>query len=171
MLKGQDIVVLATMLGQEGAPPTIAELSSRALLSVATTHRSLGRLMEAGIVSTGRSVQLAQADEFFGHALRYVFPAQLKGETRGVPTAWSAPPLRERLAGSSESGLVWAHPLGEARGGELVPLHPCVPDMALRDRVLYERLALIDALRAGDARIRELARSELQERFVAMPPR
>jgi hypothetical protein len=167
MFKGQDIVVLAAMLGHQGVPPTIAELAERLSLDVATIHRSLARLAEAGLVSNDREVQLAQADEFFGTALRYVFPPRMKGETRGVPTAWAATPLREQLTATGESPLVWAHPLGEVRGIEIEPLHPRVPQVALRDRDLYERFALIDALRAGDARVRDLARRELQKHVAA----
>ena len=36
-----------------------------------------------------------------------------------------------------------------------------MPNAALRNYQLYERLALVDALRAGDARVRKLARDEL----------
>ncbi len=40
-----------------------------------------------------------------------------------------------------------------------------MPEAALRNAQLHERLALIDALRAGDARVRQLARDELMQRL------
>jgi hypothetical protein len=56
---------------------------------------------------------------------------------------------------------VWPHPTGNRRGIALKPLHPVVPVLALRDEKLWERLALVDAIRAGDARIRRLAETAL----------
>ena len=47
------------------------------------------------------------------------------------------------------------------RGIELEPLHPAVPEVARRNPALGERLALLDALRLGDARVRTLARDAL----------
>jgi DNA-binding transcriptional ArsR family regulator len=155
------------LLGRRGSAPTLPELSKSLELGLGTLHRSLGRLREAGLVSPNREGQLAQADEFFSHALRYVFPPRMRGETRGVPTIWAAPPLNGFIASGSGPTLVWAHSLGEARGIELEPLHPRVPDIALRDSELHQRFALLDALRAGDARARDLARGELQKLFVA----
>ena len=43
----------------------------------------------------------------------------------------------------------------------LKPLHPTVPGLALGDDALWQRLALVDAIRAGDARIRCLAEEAL----------
>jgi hypothetical protein len=169
VVKGQDIVVLLALLGRpSGPPPTLPELAKELSLGVGPIHRSLGRLEEAALVSPDRQVRLAQAEEFFSHALPYLYPPQMRGETRGIPTAWAAPPLSERLADSAAPPPVWAHPLGEVRGIEMEPLHHIVPEAALRSEELYERLALVDALRAGDARIRELARDELRRYFSAI---
>ena len=44
----------------------------------------------------------------------------------------------------------------------MLPLHPCVPGAALRDALLYELLALFDALRVGRARERGMAATRLQ---------
>ena len=56
---------------------------------------------------------LAQADEFLAHGLRYVFPARFKGESRGVPTAWAAPPLQALLTATDAPAPVWPHPAAE----------------------------------------------------------
>jgi len=45
------------------------------------------------------------------------------------------------------------------------PLHKNVPQAALEDAKLYELLALVDALRDGRARERELAGHELKRRL------
>jgi hypothetical protein len=49
------------------------------------------------------------------------------------------------------------------------PLHKNVPKAALADPRLYELLALVDALRDGKARERELAARELSKRLEASP--
>jgi hypothetical protein len=48
------------------------------------------------------------------------------------------------------------------RGIALTPLYKTVPEAAKRDSLLYERLALIDAIRDGRARERNLAEKELK---------
>jgi hypothetical protein len=166
-VKGQDVVVLSAMLGMADSQKTLPALSETLHLSLATIHRSVKRLQAAGLLDGDRDVRLAQADEFFAHALQYLFPPRFGGESRGVPTAWAAPPLRDELTTTDGPLPVWAHPNGESRGIALEPLHEVVPDLASRDAELYERLALVDALRIGDARIRNLAIDELRRRYGA----
>jgi DNA-binding transcriptional ArsR family regulator len=167
MLKGQDMLVLAALLGREGPPATYRELGSRLGLSPSAVHRSVHALRDAQLVDESQHPQLAQVDEFLTHSVRYVFPPRMRGEVRGIATAWAAPPLRDLLAETGGIPPVWADPQGDVRGIDFEPLHPSAPEIARRDRVLGERLALIDALRLNDARIRELARSELHKHFRA----
>jgi Winged helix-turn-helix DNA-binding len=166
-MKGQDVVVLSALLGITDSQKTLPALSETLHLSVATVHRSMKRLQAAGLLDEDRNVRLAQADEFFTHALQYLFPPRFHGESRGVPTAWAAPPLRDELTTAEGPPSVWPHPEGGSRGIALDPLHEVVPDLALRDAELYERLALVDALRIGDARIRNLALDGLRGRYHA----
>lgn len=86
------------------------------------------------------------------------------GLTRGLPTAHAAPPLRDQFAASDEPPPVWADPEGTVRGQELEPLYRSVPKAARADKELYELLALVDAVRSGRARERELAVKELRTR-------
>ena len=96
------------------------------------------------------------------------------GETRGIPTAWSASPLAGELAPTSELPPVWPDPMGDVKGIALQPLHHSAPEIARRDPALAERLALVDALRLGDARVRGLAakllRRRLPDRAVTRAP-
>jgi hypothetical protein len=43
---------------------------------------------------------------------------------------------------------------------------PAAPDISFRDPSLYRLLALVDALRMGDAREREIARALIAESMV-----
>lgn len=169
MLKGQDVVVLLRLLDL-GDSFTVRELADAIGLDVAGTHRALRRLAEAGLYDAGRHrAPASPAEEFLVHALKYLFPAKRGGESRGVPTAWAAPPLSSELAETSELPPVWPHPHGTIRGIALEALHPTVPDLALRDEVMARRLALVDAIRAGDARVRRLAADRLSAELGARP--
>jgi hypothetical protein len=169
VLKGQDVVVLLRLLDL-GDSFTVRELGDAIGLDVAGTHRALGRLAEAGLYDAGRHrAPVAAAEEFLVHGLKYLFPARRGGESRGVPTGWAAPPLSSELAGTRELPPVWPHPRGTMRGIALEPLHPTVPDLALRDDAMARRLALVDAIRGGDARVRRLAEDRLSAELNLRP--
>lgn len=162
MLRGQDIVLLVRLLRM---PPswTVRELSDGLELGVGPVHRSLNRLVEAGLYDPHRKrVVVGAAEEFLLHGMRYVFPARPQGEVRGHLTAWAASPLRELLVDESPLPPVWPASDGRVRGLALEPLHPSALPAARADRVTGERLALLDALRAGDARVRGLAAEQLR---------
>jgi len=169
MLKGQDVVLLLRLIGdpQIGSTQRLADATG---LSLATAHRALHRLANAGLYDARRRrVPEAAAEEFLVHAVKYLFPAVRGSETRGVPAAWAAPPLLSEIA---DDGLppVWPHPSGPRRGIALEPLHPTVPELALSDDELGQRLALVDAIRAGDARIRRLAEEALVNNLRSAAP-
>lgn len=99
------------------------------------------------------------------HGAAYFFPA-VRGEvTVGFPTANGAEPLKSKLMPDGELPPVWPHPEGPTRGNTLLPLYPKLPLAAQADPALYALLALFDALRIGQAREREIARSLLEERL------
>lgn len=169
VLKGQDIVVLVQLLS---ASPgwTIRELGDDLGLAPGPVHRSLGRLADAGLYDPGRRrVITGAAEEFLIHGLRYVFPGRPQGEVRGVPTAWAAPPLRELLASSDPLPPVWPTPDGTVRGLALEPLHPGAILAARKSPLTGERHALLDAIRAGDARTRGIAADQLRLRLDPTP--
>ena len=60
---------------------------------------------------------------------------------------------------------MWAHPERTSRGQSLLPLHEMLPLGAIDDPKLYELLALLNALRIGPAREREMAKKLLKERL------
>lgn len=166
MLKGEDIVLLLA-LTDEAPGWTVRSLERDTTVPRSVVQRSLVRLEQAGLLDPRRrAVNLSQTEEFLIHGLKYVFPASLGGESRGVPAAWGARPLREKLAtGEDDRPPVWPSGLGSARGPALEPLHSSVVSASERDSVLGEQLALVDALRVGDARIRGLAAELLVERL------
>lgn len=166
MLKSQDIVVLLKVAGRPEW--TIASVADELGLARSAVHRSVERSIEAHLMSGHRrDVNANAVEELLVHASRYLFPARLGGPARGLPTAWSAPPLARLLADVDQDALVWADAEGTSRGIALEPLHSSVPAAAGADAVLHERLALVDALRAGGPRIRREATAALHEHLSA----
>lgn len=164
MLKGQDVVVLLALVGRDDF--AVRGLAEAVGGDTAGVHRSLGRLADVGIYEKGRSrVSTSRAEEFLLHALSYVCPPRLGPVTRGVPTAWAAPPLAAAFASSDELPPVWPDPHGAVRGSGFEPLHPTALSAASKDDAMYERLALADALRGGDRRARNLAAELMKERL------
>ena len=60
---------------------------------------------------------------------------------------------------------VWPFEQGSRRGYAFSPLYKKVLQAALKDHEVYELLALVDALRDGGTRERELARREPSARL------
>jgi len=167
MLKGEDVVVLLKLDG-ETADWTVRSLEADLAIARSVVQRSLVRLGEAGLFDAPRRrVNATQAEEFLVHAVKYVFPAVLGGETRGIPTAWAAAPLAGELAPPTDLPPVWPDAQGRDRGVALEPLHHSAPEIARRDPALGQRLALVDALRLGDARVRGLAAERLRARLAS----
>lgn len=81
--------------------------------------------------------------------------------TRGMPTAYAAPPLSDLIHAGLDPIPVWPDAEGEVRGELFKPLFRFAPAAARADSKLYECLSLIDALRGGRARERNLAKEHL----------
>jgi hypothetical protein len=108
---------------------------------------------------------ISALEEFLIHGLKYVFPAEHGEVTRGIPTSYAAEPLKSEIAPSSDLPPVWPWHEGDTRGVGLEPLYKSVPHAALRDPALYQLLALVDAIRDGRARERNLAVRDLVHRL------
>ena len=90
------------------------------------------------------------------------YAAAVRGrQARGMPTAYAAPPLSDLIHASLDPIPVWPDAHGEARGESFQPLYPSAPAASRADPTLYQCLCLIDALRGGRARERNLAAEHL----------
>ena len=161
-LLSQDVVVLAKLVAYGGDRPSMAQVAGDLSLSASQVHASLKRLERSRLLDaqTGRPL-LKAVEEFLLHAVKYVFPAQRGEPTRGLPTAHAAAPLRAQIVSAGELPPVWPDPDGDVRGTSFEPLHRAVPDAARKDRRLHELLALVDAVRDGRVRERQLAEKAL----------
>lgn len=163
-MKPQDLVVAAKLLSSENGI-SFAALAQSLGLSVSEAHACVRRLEKCGLVDAStRTVRRRALLEFVVHGLKYVFPPEWKPLTRGVPTSYAAPPLRDAFA-VGDHPPVWPFPEGTVRGEGLAPLYRSVPFASIRDPNLHEWLALFDAVRAGRGRERKLAADELTRRL------
>jgi hypothetical protein len=167
-LKPQDVAVaLKLSLYVEKRPP-IAAIAGDLFLSPSEVHAALGRLHSARLLH-GPELHdrpiLPSLEEFLLHGVKYAFPAEHGMLTRGLPTSVAAPPLDRKFVRDDEPPPVWPMPEGGCRGLAFKPLYKGAPRAALRDPLLYELLALLDAIRDGRARERKLAEQELCKRL------
>jgi hypothetical protein len=171
MLKPQDVLVLLKLACVPAGTWTFASIAHELGLSPSAVHRSLERADKAGLYQAKRkTLNVGALLEFLLHGARFVFPAEIRGEARGLPTAWAAPPLSSVLVSSGKNPPVWPDAGGRVRGIAIEPLRPVVPDAVRRDPRLGELLALLDSIRLGDARERGLAGELLEQKIVAGGP-
>ena len=159
--KPQDVVV-ALKLALEDSFSSYAELGQALGLSASEVHAAVRRLADARLVDPDtKQVKREALRNFLVHGVPYAFPATPKEVTRGMPTAWAAPAMAEKISSSDQIPPVWPDPQGQVQGAAVQPLYASVPGAARRDPELYRILALVDALRIGRARERALAEKEI----------
>ncbi len=168
-LKPQDVVTAVQLaLGRAETAMSFARLGESLVMSASEAHAAVQRGVLCGLVArefgelqTNRSALM----ELLVHGIRHVFPPIFGPVARGVRTGAYVQALAEHFPKDDGALIVWPDPEGLDRGVSLCPLYPTVPVAARRDPRLHEALALVDAVRAGNARERELAIGLLQEKF------
>ena len=100
----QDVLVLAKLVSYAERRPPMAQVAADLGLSPSQVHASLKRLERSRLIAPSTNEpQLRAVEEFLLHGVKYAFPA-LRGEaTRGIPTSYAAPPLRDVIAGGGAS--------------------------------------------------------------------
>jgi hypothetical protein len=170
-LKPQDVVVALKLTGYPSGRPSISVVAAALSLSPSEVHGAIQRLRSSKLLhgpALKDKPNISGLKEFLVHGLKYAFPARHGEVTRGVPTSYAAEPLKSEIAMSSDLPPVWPWPNGDTRGVGLQPLYKTVPQAALRDPALYQLLALIDAIRDGRARERNLAERDLVDRLKSV---
>jgi len=168
VLKPQDLAIAFKLVVLKGRWLPYAALGEAMRLSRFEAHAAVQRLMAARLVAQidGPPAPVPAAlRAFVIYGAPYAYPTVCGEMTRGFPTAHGVAPLKDMMAETGEPPPVWPHPEGIVRGPGLLPLYESLPLAARDDPALYELLALFDALRAGQARERELARTELSKRL------
>ena len=167
MIKAQDVFVALDLCREEGTMGTYAERGARLGMSASEVHAAVRRLEKARLLDpeTGE-VRRNPFLDFLEHGVPYAF-AERPGEViRGIPTAWAAPVMADKITGNSELPPVWPDPEGKMQGVTVHPLYRSVPKASLREPGLYDLLALVDALRIGRVRDRKIAKEVLKEKLL-----
>lgn len=163
-MKPQDVLLLLKIVSNNTPSWNQKPMAEALGLSQSEVSEAVGRCKFAGLLApNGKTVMRMALMEFLQYGLRYVFPIQPGAVVRGVPTSHSAKPLSDEI--QSTEAYVWPYGKGTVRGHSILPLYPSVPEAALKDEKLHELLALVDALRVGRAREKELAITALKKRL------
>ncbi len=173
MLKPQDVVLLVKLLANaEHLGWSQNQLALHLCMSVSEVNAAIKRLHKAGLLQRILRKKLYQpvlsaAEEFLISGVKYVFPAQLGEYTRGIPTSYAAPVFEGQIVVGQEPMPVWPYAEGTNRGLALKPLYPSVPKSIIQypDTEFYDLLALIDAIRQGRMRERNMAINLLKARL------
>lgn len=171
ILKPQDVLVaLKAALLDPDARFAYSDVAKALGLSRSEVHAAVKRCLHARLmmrvahrVDAAATTNRTNLLEFLLHGVGFAFPPTLGTVTRGIPTGYAAPILASHFAPTSALPPVWPWPTGQIRGRAFEPLYPSVPVAASNDSELYSALALVDAIRAGGARDREIAERLLTE--------
>jgi len=171
MLKPQDCIILLKLLANPKVDWSQRRLAESIGISLAEVNGGIKRLIDVDLLRKDQHAKLhpnlKASEEFLINAIKFFFPGKLGEYTRGIATGISAPLFKDKLALGNEPLPVWPDALGKQRGVALPPIHPAVPK-ALRenpDEPFYELLALLDVIRTGRARERNMAIHLLKDRL------
>jgi hypothetical protein len=165
-MRPQDIAILLYLIDLSSTDWKVSEVARALQISQSEISEALHRCQIAKLLDRKhKKVFRAGLLEFILHGLKYVFPVVPGAVTRGIPTAYAAPPLNVHIVQSQES-VVWPYAEGTHRGQEILPLYPTLPAVVADKPGFYALLALCDAIRIGRAREVNLAREELTLRIL-----
>lgn len=164
-MRPHDIVVLSQIIispkdwkGQD--------LSHKLKLSASEISYSLQRSSIAGLLSPDKKqVMKRTLMEFIQFGLPYIFPAVKGPVVVGVATAYSAPIMKNFLM--NDDNIVWPYADGNTRGESIEPLYAKAPQAALSNSELYELMALLDVMRMGRVREKQIALELLTKIFAS----
>ncbi len=154
------------LVARNGSEWSYPALSHELSMSASEVHAGVKRAVSARLMDMHRKIPVkTNLLEFLIHGVKYAYPPDRGGITRGMPTGYAAQPLRGLIMQPDEPPPVWPDPQGQVRGYEFSPLYSAVPHACKADSILYELLALVDAIRDGRARERKIAIKEIQSRI------
>ena len=164
-LKPQDILFLLKLVSVGKEHWTFNKIAVDLGMSPSEIHAASKRALAARLaIKEGNNIlpNIRNLEEFLLHGLQYVFIPERGPLNRGMPTTYAAAPLDAHFVGVNEPPQVWPDLEGEIRGESFSPLYKSAPFAAKSDAKLYQLLALVDAIRGGSSRERNIAKNELK---------
>ena len=165
-MKAEDILILLKIHVWQYGKWSIRKIAQSIYYNKSSVERSLSRMKKVHLFNpVTQKVNTKNLEEFLFYGLPYVFPASIGNSASGIPTAYSAPPLKQQLVSGDKYIVVWSYEGKNIKGKAINPLCDLVPKAVLTDNQLYELFCLIDALRIGRKRDITLARKEISKRL------
>ncbi len=167
-LKPQDVLFLLKLVSIGNNRWSFNKLAVEVGMSPSEVHAASQRAIKAKLaIKQNECLRpvIRNLVEFLLNGIQYVFIPDRSGLNRGMPTSYAAKPLKVHFVSDNEPPPVWPDPEGEVRGESFSPLYKLVAIAAKNDPELYELLVLVDAIRGGRAREREIAKKELKVRL------
>lgn len=158
-----DVVILLKKISPAGYGMNGKQLADSLGISAAEVSIAMERNRLAGLVDESKSrINTLALKDFLVYGIRYCFPATPGRLVRGLPTASSAAPINKTIAPNGES-YVWRDPKGTVRGQSIIPLYSNATLAARKDADFYAMLSIVDTLRVGKTRERQVAVGELDK--------
>lgn len=167
-LKPQDILFLLKLVAMGKKPWSFNKIAVDLGMSPSEVHAAAKRTLAARLaIKEDHKIwpNIRNLEDFLLHGVQYVFVPERGELNRGMPTVYATAPIDSYFVEDKEPPPVWPDPEGEVRGESFSPLYKSAPKAARNDPKLYQLLALVDALRGGRARERDIAKKELQTRL------
>jgi DNA-binding Lrp family transcriptional regulator len=165
-MKPQDIVIAFKLISKSAKSEnwTQNQIALELCMSPSEVNAGLKRLQESGLLTRSSlllppKIKSTLLCKFLLHGIRYVFPVKLGALTRGIATSYAAPIFKNKIAIGNDPVPVWPFAEGNARGLAVTPLYKSVPHSIAKypDQLFYDMLSLVDAIRCGMARERNIA--------------
>lgn len=163
-MKPQDVVILLKILSLNDTEWTQNSLAINLEISQSEISESIKRSKYAGLINTiDNKVNSRIFLDFIIYGLKVVFPQRPGAIVRGILTAHSAPFFQDKFL--SEENYVWPYAKGNSRGQSIIPLYKTIPHVSQYDQALYELLVIVDIIRVGKIREKELAIDILKQKL------
>ena len=168
ILKPQDILFLLKLISVGKKPWAFNKLAVDLHMSPSEVHAAAKRIVAARLAIKSDDIifpNIRNLEDFLLHGIQYVFVPERGPLSHGMPTAYAAPPMNSSIIADNEPPPVWPDPEGDVRGESFSPLYKSAPMAAKKDSKLYQLLVLVDAIRSGRVRERDIAAKELKKRL------
>lgn len=162
-MRPQDIVILLKIISKKDQVWQNKDLASELFISASEISESLNRSSIAGLIDATKKKKVYRKSlmEFIEHGIHYVFPALPGSLVNGLYTAHSHAFMQQHF--TSELNYVWPEPRGGVRGLSIETFYKDQIKAARKDPALYLMLALIDVIRVGRVREKQIAMKELKK--------
>lgn len=177
-MKSQDILLLLKLLSMEKSESdgleqdySVRQLEGLTGISKSELSAALNRCIAAGLAVRDMETNKPRVNRkallgFLLNGIKYVFPVKPAEIVRGIPTAFAAPVMTGKMMSAGDLIHVWPDATAKDKGQAIAPLFKSVPAATKVDSKLYELLALVDAIRIGNARETQLATQLLEKEFT-----